>query len=381
MPNLQILAANPTFGSKLGQALGQGSSEGLQQQLASFQEQKKQSKLASQLENLGIPGALAGQDPRIIQQYMKMQQQNNLLNLLGNPPRSASPSEINNHPGISQKAPLDEEVDNNEIISAKEFTPEGKEVSQEEVEFSSVVNPALGRSKAQERKLQLQETQEVKKRNLAKYDEATTKLEGLKEQRMGLKQLESLSNEIGAAQRKGFFDRLFRTYRFDPESGGFTRIGKATSTPQEERYIKLLADQTKNIKNDFGSRVTNLDLQVFMRRFPDLMMTAEGRKEILGTLNDYNKAKQIYNKEMKRQIKITKGKADPYELEEAVEKNIKPQIKEIKKRIAERGFSTKGQKLDAQGTTIQMRDPSGNIRRVSKEDVKKAKDAGYKLVK
>lgn len=320
--SFQVLSPQPTPTSQIINQLAQGYGAGIQEKRELFQKQK-------QAEALGIPKELAGQDPRIIQQFMKQQEQRRLIDMLGQGQQQQAPPQMGG---------FQEDVQEDVV---KQFSPEGREVSQEEVEKASIIDPNLGRAKAQERKLQQQEVQEVKKRNLEKFDQATESLKSAKEQRLGLKQLEQLSDKIGEKQGKEFYERFAKTFQFNPETRGFTRIGRATSTPEEERYVKLIADQTKNIKDDFGARVTNLDLSVFLSRFPDLMMTPEGRKQIFETLNDYNKAKQIYNKEMKKQIKMSKGKADPFELEESVERAIKPQMKELKQNIAERGFSKK----------------------------------------
>jgi hypothetical protein len=208
----------------------------------------------------------------------------------------------------------------------------------QQIQAMALINPQVANLMQRQRQTDVQENQEIRKRNLELFDDTSKKIQSLDEELTGIKQLEKLSDKIGKEQGQDFFSRFFRTYRFDPETGGFTKIGRATSTPQEERYLKLIADATKTIKNDYGARITNLDMQVFLRRFPDLMMTPEGRKEIFETMRDYKQAKLLYNQALKQQLRATRGKVDPYSLDEKVEAKIGPQLESIRKRMVERGL-------------------------------------------
>lgn len=212
-------------------------------------------------------------------------------------------------------------------------------ITKEQVNAMALVDPQRAALLESQRKGDLKESAEIKKRNLALFDETTKQVNSIEEELNGLNQLSKLSNAIGKKQNQNSVSRFFRSFRFDPETGGFTRIGKATASPEEERFIKLIADQTKTIKNDYGARITNLDMEVFLRRFPDLMMTAQGRNEILDTLKDYREGKLLYNKALKNQLRVTKGKVDPYTLDERIEKQIGPKLDKIRKKIENRGFS------------------------------------------
>lgn len=190
-------------------------------------------------------------------------------------------------------------------------------------------------------KLAHQETEKIKERNLKFFDESSDAIRALDENAVGLEQLSKLSEKIGAKEGdETFFNRLGKSFRYDPKTKDFTRVGKATSTPEEDRYMKLIADQTKNIKFDFpGGKITNFDIEVFLRRFPDLLQTKQGRKEIFETLKDYNDYKLIYNKVRKKEIADRKGKIDPYELDEIIEQKAGKQLAPIRERLVNRGFN------------------------------------------
>ncbi len=301
--------------------LTSGAARGLQQSLEQFHEKKQKEALGNQFEALGLPKELAGLDPQIAKQFMALQQKKSLME------QYFGPSQENGetlHPGETPGIGSDRQP--------------SKEISAREVEAATLFDPNLGRAKQQERKLQQQEQQQNKKRNLEVFDKSAAALRTIEEADIGLEQLQNLSKKIGETQGQGFLSRFARTYRFNKE-GGLTKFGKAASTPQEEKFVKLIADQTKTIKDDFGARITNLDLQVFLRRFPDLMMTPEGRESIFETMRDYQEAKKVYNQALKNEITLTKGKADPFDLDEIVENKTAPKLAEIRERIAKRGFS------------------------------------------
>ncbi len=364
MPQLQILPQQPSFQQQLGQqigaGLGQGISGGLQKSLEQFHQQKKVEQEGQKLEKLGLPKELAGQDPRIIQQYLRGKQKEDLIQKYLKDPSQQNLVHPGETPGISSDG------------------AERGPLTQKDVEIATLIDPNLGRAKQSEMKIQAQEKQNIANRNLKVFDKTTEDLKSLEDSDQGLGQLEKLSEKIGKNQGQSFFDRLARSYRFDPETGGFTKFGKITSTPEEERYIKLIADQTKTIKNDFGARITNLDLEVFLRRFPDLMMTPKGREEIFGTLRDYTEAKKIYNKSLRNEIKISKGKTDPYALDEIVEQKIGPKLEKIRDRIAERGFSFSDKRENILTPEIAqdlLREAQGD-----KEEARKiAKERGYEF--
>lgn len=235
--------------------------------------------------------------------------------------------------------------------------------------LKAVIGPAADPfiQEAQEkRKIAAKEKAQHSERNLKVFDEASDKLRTLEESDKGLQQLSQLSEKIADTSSDAQFARFLRSWRFDPETGGFTRIGKATSTPEEERFVKLIADQTKNIKDDYGARITNLDMQVFLRRFPDLMMTSQGRKEILGTLRDYNKAKRLYNQALKVEIKNAQGRVNPYTLDDRVEAKIQPQLEKMRKDMAKRGLANE-QPEEVEEEVIRVRNPKTGQTLILKE--------------
>jgi hypothetical protein len=65
-------------------------------------------------------------------------------------------------------------------------------------------------------------------------------------------------------------------------------------TPEAQEAIKLIVDSTSNIKETYGARVTNFDLQTYLRKLPSLMNTPEGKMRVLRDLQVMNKLNELH---------------------------------------------------------------------------------------
>jgi hypothetical protein len=72
------------------------------------------------------------------------------------------------------------------------------------------------------------------------------------------------------------------------------------STPEAERFVKTLNEFSASAKNTFGARVTNFDLAQYMKRYPSLLNSAEGRRQILQQLKIVNEINSVYYKNLKK---------------------------------------------------------------------------------
>jgi hypothetical protein len=69
-------------------------------------------------------------------------------------------------------------------------------------------------------------------------------------------------------------------------------IGKAINanvllTPEDENYNKVLKEFMTGISKTFGGKVSNMELQQYMQKFPTLLNTPEGRTRIVRDLLDF----------------------------------------------------------------------------------------------
>ena len=121
------------------------------------------------------------------------------------------------------------------------------------------------------------------------YQEAGEKLRGLDRDKERLNILEDLSKSQKLPSSLG---------RLNVDAEGNLRI-PFLATPQAERYVKTLNEFSSGAKDTFGSRVTNFDLTQYLKRFPTLLNSPEGRKQLLDQMKIVNQINSVYYKNLK----------------------------------------------------------------------------------
>jgi hypothetical protein len=127
-------------------------------------------------------------------------------------------------------------------------------------------------------------------------------------EKIGEPKIEALQEKLESAEDTGLkFDRLNVLFSPDLEdkfppaftAAMFTKDGElrpvaaSQLSPEAQESVKLVADELKGAKDSFGARVTNFDLQAYMKRLPTLLNTAEGRRRVLRDLRMMNKLNQM----------------------------------------------------------------------------------------
>jgi hypothetical protein len=69
-------------------------------------------------------------------------------------------------------------------------------------------------------------------------------------------------------------------------------------SPEVQEWVKVAARFQNRAKEAYGSRVTNFDLFTYMKQFPDLLNTYEGRKRILRMMDINYKMDDLYSKSL-----------------------------------------------------------------------------------
>ena len=178
--------------------------------------------------------------------------------------------------------------------------------------------------------------------NLPLYQTSVEKKRALDSEKDHLEILEDLSPQIGTIER----------VNINPQTGELFLPGLASEAAQ--RYVKTLNDFTTNAKDSYGARVTNFDLQQFMKRLPSLANSEEGRKQIvkqmqiINSINslreqaiqdvidrhggirniDYDQAERIAEKESS--LETAKLKAEFKKIDSSLNKQYEAKIKEKK---------------------------------------------------
>lgn len=82
----------------------------------------------------------------------------------------------------------------------------------------------------------------------------------------------------------------------DRETGDIKTLASLAgiASPEAQQWVKELARFQNRAKDAFGSRVTNFDLQSYMRQFPNLLNTKEGRERILKMMDINYKLDELH---------------------------------------------------------------------------------------
>lgn len=79
------------------------------------------------------------------------------------------------------------------------------------------------------------------------------------------------------------------------KDGELRPTAAAALSPEAQEAVKLVADNLSGAKDTFGARVTNFDLQAYMKRLPTLLNSAEGRRRVLRDLRLMNKLNTMHD--------------------------------------------------------------------------------------
>lgn len=110
----------------------------------------------------------------------------------------------------------------------------------------------------------------------------------------------------------------------NPIGGAGLSVQRAISSDVEE-FEKLSADFIKDAKNYFPGRVTNTELESFLRTIPTLSQSDQGKAAIIENMRSFNKIAQLRSKAARDIVKINGGKK-PEDLDILVDETIAPQL-------------------------------------------------------
>lgn len=110
------------------------------------------------------------------------------------------------------------------------------------------------------------------------------------------------------------------------------KYAQRLTSPNTEEFEKLSSSFVKQAKSIFGSRITDKDLEAFMKTIPTLAQTDKGKRAIIDNMRVFNKAAQIKYKAYKDIIKENNNKI-PEDLEFQVEERSKPELDKISEKF------------------------------------------------
>lgn len=112
----------------------------------------------------------------------------------------------------------------------------------------------------------------------------------------------------------------------------------AFKNPDSQEFEKLSNDFLKSAKEVFGARLTNFDVQTYLKTVPTLLQTDEGKRRVIQNLKVFNEGVKVRAKTMNDLITQNNGRR-PRNLELLVEQKAAPQLDSLAKTFKE-GYQT-----------------------------------------
>lgn len=338
---LQILPKETNWGEGLGTGLGAGLSQGMQAladlKMQEYAQRQQATRTKSALEQYGIPKeqaqAISQMDPTMQQAYFKNYLQapqneayaNAWSQLLGGSQQPSTPQTGIQAliTGTQTDVPI-----SSEKKTAQAGAPSFKGLSKEQLEKLGPV--ALQKQQFERKEAAKTSEQDWKKaqyfdeRSKPTYEEAKGKAKIADENQMRFDRMKELI-------MKGQLPIPAWSNTFDSMAQGILGIGinlKSIMGADTEEFTKLSADMMKNAKEYFGARITDKDLEVFLKTIPTMSNTDEGKLRIIHNLELFDKA----NKEKYRIMNEIMDGNDgmrPRNFDQILEKRFSPIQKQI----------------------------------------------------
>lgn len=337
---VQIIEPAPSFGTQLARGLGAGLSQalgsGAQQALQRQSELQKEKSIVEALIKQGVP-----QDKAQLYSKLTTGGQTELVkNLLESEKRGmfGSPKMRRAEQLIGSPNSIDAE----EQGVTMELSPD-EQLNQQIEEIQS--DQDIGLTPAERVKRQTERF----KIGHPIYQEAGTKLKGFARDKERIGVLESLNSS----------DKLPKNFgRLNVDKEGNLRFPFMASA-EAQRYVKTLNEFSQGAKDTFGSRVTNFDLSQFLKRFPNLLNSQEGRRQIAQQMKIVNDINSVYYKNLKNVYERAGGvrKIDPDQAEMLAEKLSESQVTSLAQKFSEIGqFASKPNPQEFKGKKIKDRE-------------------------
>jgi hypothetical protein len=180
---------------------------------------------------------------------------------------------------------------------------------------------------------------------LKEYQEATTKLHGMARDKERLDILENLNKS----------EKLPKNIaRLNVDKEGNLKL-PFLGSPEAQRYVKTLNEFSAGAKDTFGSRVTNFDLAQYLKRYPTLLNTAEGRRQLIDQMKIVNQINSVYYKNLKKIYDKAGGSRniDSDAASRFAEQLSEPQVKKLSEKFNQIGqFSSKPAASEFKGKKI-----------------------------
>lgn len=292
---------DPNIKGEMGKQMGTGVGAGLQSLLNMKLQDIKQQKERAGLEAMGLPGALAGLDPRIIQQAAQNQQkakQQQLVQAYLQQQAGQLPAE-----GGVPTAPGTEKPGETEAIMA----------------MPTDVRKDLLKEREYKRR-DIRQTEDRAFRETKEYRKDLS--EGAKTSKDDLLAIKGQLDQVRSGKMMGRGAILAVDL-----IGNFIGLNETQKTAMKDDasviFEKYGIRYLRSLKDIFGARPTQWDAEQFQKGFPSLYQSKEGQEAILGDMRTAAKLK-IQKNNIKNSIVAENNNVPPMSLEALVDKRMAP---------------------------------------------------------
>lgn len=348
----QIFNRPPSIGESIGTGLGTGISSGLQQLLSSKLQEIQNQKGASQLQSIFGFSPEESQffvsRPELLSEYLKrgggmaaaQPQQESAMAPLQElmPPEQSGIQALQQQLGINPSQAMAEQAQQQPQQPESQALQQqsGKKPTLREVFTQPTaaekrdlkkIEIAERKAKAQEEQFKQKEEREAKKtafkETKAERKQIIDKARAARQNLHDLNRMEELEKE-GKLDTPGYVEFLKRSGLDIP----------ALLNPGSEEFNKIAANFIRGAKDTFGSRISNFEVEQFLRTLPNLSQSPEGRKRVIANLKYLNRADIEYNEALK-DIMAKNKNIPPLDLLEQVDLKVDKKLSKLADKFKE----------------------------------------------
>lgn len=183
----------------------------------------------------------------------------------------------------------------------------------------------LKKEQMEQQKLDKEQEREAKKfiYNKETINKITDNAKSAREDIKDLNRMEELE-KTGKLDTPGYVEFLKKSHMDIP----------ALMNPESEEFQKLSQSFMRNAKTSFGGRVSNFEVEQFLKTIPTLSLSPEGRKRVISSLKYLKQMDLEYNNAMKDVIKDNKG-VPPYTLQSLIDDKVEKKQDSLYKKFKE----------------------------------------------
>lgn len=203
-----------------------------------------------------------------------------------------------------------EDLEVDMLDSARATRGAPKDITNEQILAISAIDPNMAKLLQSQKDTGSKETASKFKETKEVRSNIISQAQAANENNMRLNRMGKL-NESGKLIG-GLFNSTLKKFGLDLP---------ALKNPESQEFEKLSTDMLRNAKEIFGARVTNFEMDTFLKSIPTLSQTKEGRERVIRNLKIFNEGATKRLDAMKKIIKANRG-TPPYDLGEQIEEMI-----------------------------------------------------------